>query len=179
MHLAFHIAPGLAPVGVLTCLRRLGAALMFALLAGCALPPTTPTEMMSERTDWSGRLVLQVEDHAAQSFAAAFELQGNATHGELSLLSPLGTVLAQLEWAPGHARLQSGGQTRTSESLDVLLEQMTGTPLPVLALFSWLRGLQATATGWQADLGQIDHGLLVATRYAPAPRTTLRVTFER
>lgn len=179
MRLAFPIAPGLSPAHVFAYLQRIGAVLILLLLAGCALPPTTTTETLSERTYWSGRLVLQVEEQATQSFAAGFELQGNATHGELTLLSPLGNVLAQLQWAPGRASLQSGGQTRASESLDVLLEQMTGTPLPVLALFSWLRGLPTTVSGWQADLHNIDHGKLVATRYEPAPRTTLRVAFER
>ena len=55
---------------------------------------------------------------------------------------------------------------------------MTGTPLPVLALFDWLRGVQTTASGWQANLGDIDRGRLEATRYIPAPRATLRVIFE-
>lgn len=179
MRPAVHIVPGLSPAHLLACMQRIGAALILLLLAGCALPPKTTTETLSERTYWSGRLVLQVEEQATQSFAAGFELQGNATHGELTLLSPLGNVLAQLQWAPGRASLQSGGQTRASESLDALLEQMTGTPLPVLALFSWLRGLQTTVAGWQADLHSIDQGKLVATRYEPAPRTTLRVAFER
>lgn len=176
---AFGTTSRLPCLHVLACLRRIGLTLVLMLLAGCALPPKTTTETLSERTYWSGRLVVQVEEQATQSFAAAFELQGNATHGELTLLSPLGTVLAQLQWEPGRASLQSSGQTRTSESLDVLLEQMTGTPLPVLALFSWLRGLQTAVSGWQADLDNIDHGQLVATRYEPAPRTTLRVAFER
>lgn len=152
-----------------------------ALLAGCASPPTTTPETRAEQAFWSGRLALQVEEQAGQagqSLSAAFELEGNATQGELTLLNPLGNVLAQIDWSPQHARLQSGGKTQESASLDTLLEQMTGTPLPVLALFDWLRGVQTTASGWQANLGDIDRGRLEATRYTPAPRATLRVTFE-
>lgn len=179
MRQPLHIASKLSLLEVFPCLQRIGLALILVLLAGCALPPRTATETLSERTYWNGRLVLQAEEQATQSFAAAFELQGSATHGELTLLTPLGTVLAQLRWEPGQAILQSGGQRRTSASLDVLLEEITGSPLPVLALFSWLRGMPTTVSGWQADLHHIDQGKLVATRYEPAPRTTLRVAFER
>lgn len=148
------------------------------LLTACAQPPAISTQALAERTLWSGRLALQVEDQATQSFSAAFELQGNAQKGELVLLNPLGNVLAKIDWTPGHARLQTGGETRESASLDALLQQTTGTPIPVLAFFSWLRGEQTTAAGWQADLSTIEQGRLLATRYTPDPRTTLRIVFE-
>lgn len=154
---------------------------LLVLLAGCAAPPTIAPETRTEQTFWSGRLALQVEEQASQtgqSLSAAFELEGNATQGELTLLNPLGNVLAQIDWTPQHARLQSGGKIQESASLDALLEKMTGTALPVRALFDWLRGVQTTASGWQANLGDINLGRLEATRYTPAPRATLRVTFE-
>ena len=154
-----------------------------ALLTGCASPATTPSTaaQRAEPTAWSGRLALQVEEQvgqAAQSFSAAFELQGNAAQGELTLLSPLGNVLAHIDWSPDHARLQSDETTQTSASLDTLLTQMTGTALPVRALFDWLRGVPATASGWHADLNGIDRGRLEATRHTPTPRATLRMAFE-
>ena len=153
------------------------------LLAGCALAPTptnTPA-LRAEQSAWNGRLALQIEEQtgqAAQSFSAAFELQGTAAQGDLTLISPLGNVLARLDWAPGHARLESGGNTQESTSLDVLLVQMTGTALPVRALFDWLRGVRTTASGWQANLSDIDQGRLEATRHTPTPRTILRIVFE-
>ena len=159
-------------------LQRIGCAFFLALLVACAQPPALPAQSLAERTTWSGRLALQVEDQAAQSFSAAFELQGSAQQGELLLLSPLGNVLAKIDWTPTHARLQTGGQTHESPSLDDLLQQNLGTPIPVLAFFSWLRGEQTTAAGWQADLSSIGQGRLVATRYTPAPRATLRLAFE-
>ena len=159
-------------------LQRIACVFFLALLAACTQPPTLPAQALAERTAWSGRLALQVEDQAAQSFSASFELQGNAQQGELLLLSPLGSVLAKIDWTPTHARLQTGAQTHESPSLDELLQQNLGTPIPVLAFFSWLRGEQTTAAGWQADLSTLDQGRLVATRYTPAPRTTLRLAFE-
>jgi len=128
---------------------------------------------------WSGRLALQIEGQASQSFSAMFELHGNAQNGALVLLSPLGNRLAQLNWKDGHAQLQSGQETRTSESLDALLQDVTGTRIPIAALFSWLHGTQTTATGWQADLSGIAEGRLIARRDDPAPQATLRIALTR
>ena len=151
-----------------------------ALAAGCAPPQSRqPQALVSERTAWSGRLALQVEDQASQSFSAGFELQGSAESGELRLFTPLGSVLAQVDWVPGRARLQSAGETRESDSLETLLAQTLGAPIPVEALFAWLQGTQTTASGWQADLSALASGRLVATRYDPGPRAVLRVAFER
>ena len=92
--------------------QRLALAPLLALvvlLTGCALAPT-PTSapgLRAEQSAWNGRLALQIEEQAgqtAQSFSAAFELQGTAAQGDLTLISPLGNVLARLDWTPGHAR---------------------------------------------------------------------------
>ncbi|WP_051603282.1 lipoprotein insertase outer membrane protein LolB [Simplicispira psychrophila] len=178
----FHAVPASPSVHLFVQWLAIALFLVLStLLTGCASPPTTAPKTRAEQTSWSGRLALQVEEQAgqaSQSFTAAFELQGNATQGELTLLNPLGNVLARIDWTPQYARLQSGGTTQESVSLDVLLEQITGTPLPVLALFDWLRGVQTTASGWQAHLGDIDRGRLEAKRYTPTPRAILRVTFE-
>lgn len=151
-------------------------ALCLIWIVGCAQP--TP-KIVAEQDTWSGRIAFQIEGQASQSFSALFELQGNAQSGALVLLSPLGNRVAQLDWKDGHARLQSGQETRTSESLDTLLQDLTGTPLPIAALFSWLHGTQATATGWQADLSGIAEGRLVARRDYPAPQATLRIALTR
>ena len=63
--------------------------------------------------------------------------------------------------------------------LEELLAHTLGTPIPVTALFSWLKGMQTTASGWQADLSALDNGRLVATRYQPEPRAVLRVALDR
>ena len=158
-----------------TALAWLMACLLLGL-AGCAQIPTlTP----STSPHWSGRIALQVEGQEALSFSASFELQGSPTQGELALLSPLGTLMAQLQWEPGQARLSARGETQVSNSLEDLLLQATGTPIPVAALFDWLSGTQTSANGWLADLGALDKGRLVAQRNDPAPRTTLRIALDR
>lgn len=150
-------------------------ALCLLWLVGCA----QPTPRVTGEEAWSGRLALQVDGQASQSFSSAFELQGNAQSGSLVLLSPLGSRMAQLDWKDGHARLQSGDETRTSDSLEALLQDVTGTHIPVVALFSWLNGTHASAPGWQADLSGLADGRLIARRDQPAPQATLRIALTR
>lgn len=146
-------------------------------LSGCAQPVQSSE---GKENFWSGRLALQVEDQASQSFSALFELRGSAQSGGLVLISPLGNRLAQLDWKDGHAKLITGAQeTRTSDSLDNLLLEATGTRIPVAALFSWLQGTQASEPGWQADLSGLADGRLIAHRIDPAPKATLRVALTQ
>ncbi|UCU98383.1 lipoprotein insertase outer membrane protein LolB [Acidovorax radicis] len=145
-------------------------------MTGCAQPAR---QIAAEEPAWSGRIALQVEDQSSQSFSAMFELHGNAQNGGLVLLSPLGSRLAQLDWQNGHAQLQSGQETRSSDSLDSLLQEVTGTRIPIEALFGWLQGVQVSATGWQADLSGIASGRLTARRDDPAPKATLRIALTR
>ena len=153
--------------------RWMGWLVLCALwLAGCAQPmPSTP----AEENSWTGRIALQIDGQASQSFSAMFELRGTAQAGGLVLLSPFGNRIAQLDWKDGHAQLVSGQDTRTSDSLDTLLQDVTGTRIPVTALFSWLKGTQASAAGWQADLTGIADGRLTARRDDPQPTATLRI----
>jgi outer membrane lipoprotein LolB len=153
--------------------RWMGWLVLCALwLAGCAQPmPSAPVEENS----WNGRIALQIDGQASQSFSAMFELRGTAQAGGLVLLSPFGNRIAQLDWKDGHAQLVSGQNTRTSDSLDTLLQDVTGTRIPVTALFNWLKGTQASATGWQADLTGIADGRLTARRDDPQPTATLRI----
>lgn len=161
------------------CLRRtvlLGAAsALFGGLAGCALP-ARPNH--GEAPFWSGRIALQVEGDASQSFAALFELEGEESQGQLTLFSPLGTTLGQLRWEAGSASLQTGQQIQRSESLDALVVQLTGAALPVQAIFHWLKGTQAEAPGWVSDLSARDQGRITAQRILPEPKATLRISLS-
>ena len=146
------------------------------LLAGCAQPPRPAA---SAQETWSGRLALQVDDPSAQSFSASFDLRGSPEAGELSLYSPFGSVLARLTWTHDLARLEQNGAVRQSPSLQDLLQEITGSHLPVAALFDWLQGRSTSAEGWQADLGAARQGRIVAQRLQPLPRTTLRILLDR
>jgi outer membrane lipoprotein LolB len=153
-------------------------ALAFALLAGCASPPKAAGPSDPATGPWSGRLALQVQDQASQSFSASFELKGNARSGELTLFSPLGGVLGVVAWEPGLATLRANGQIRQFESVDTVVAHVTGSAIPVAALFDWLRGVDTPIPGWKADLSQLGQGRLAAKRLQPPPEADLRVVLE-
>jgi outer membrane lipoprotein LolB len=155
------------------------AAVLVALLAGCASPPRADRTAETAGTTWSGRLALQVEDRPSESFSAGFELKGSADAGELKLVSPLGGTLGLLTWQPGAAMLRSGAQVRQFDSVESLVAHVTGSAIPVAALFDWLRGVDTAVPGWRADLSQVAQGRVTARRVEPPPQADLRVVFEQ
>ncbi len=148
------------------------------LLAGCAqIPRDAPSAGQEART---GRLALSVPDQPSQSFSAGFDLRGRPQAGQLTLLNPLGGVLARLDWQPGSAELQTPGRApQRFDSLEAMVEQATGAPIPVAALFDWLAGTATPVPGWQVDLSQLADGRLRAQRLAPPPQADLRVVLDR
>lgn len=154
------------------CRRWLAALALSVLLAGCATPPR-PADAGPDV--WVGRLALKVDGNRPQSFAAGFELRGSATAGELTLMSPLGQTLAQVSWSPQGAELRQGDQVTRRGSLDQLTTELTGTAVPVQALFDWLRGASTEAAGWQADLAGHADGRIQAQRRSPQPAAELRI----
>jgi len=124
-------------------------------------------------------MALQVQDNQSQSFSASFELKGQASAGELTLFTPLGSTAAVLTWSPGTAALQANGQARQAGSVDALVAQATGAAIPVAALFDWLAGINTPVAGWQADLSGMGEGRLRAQRTDPPPLADLRVVLDR
>jgi outer membrane lipoprotein LolB len=150
------------------------------LIAGCARPSSeTPLNSLKNEF-WTGRISLSVKSEPEQSFSAGFELKGRSERGELTLISPLGNVLGVLRWAPGQAELDSGNRNiQRFDSVDALMAQATGAAVPLGALFAWLQGDNATASGWSADLSRHGEGRILATRTQPMPRADLRVVLDR
>ena len=167
-------------------MRLARLALVFATLltvffvAGCAQMPRATAQDGLKNDFWTGRISLQVQSEPAQSFSASFELKGRAERGELTLISPLGNVLGVLRWSPGEALLDSGGgKVQRFDSVDELMAQATGAAVPIDALFAWLRGDNAIASGWSADLSRHQEGRISAKRSQPAPQADLRVVLDQ
>jgi outer membrane lipoprotein LolB len=170
------------PAGYATANRRLCAWLCIAiatfLLAACATPTRT-TGTFDTKDQWQGRLAIKVAGNTPQSLSADFELQGDAQTGSLLFLSPLGTAVAQLEWAPGLAQLRQGGKTEQFASLNALVMQATGTELPVAELFDWLHGNATEAPGWRVDLQELHQGKLQAWRDDSLAPANVRILLAR
>jgi outer membrane lipoprotein LolB len=169
--------------------RRLIAAalLLGALLTACA---TRPLALPGDTLN--GRLALRVEAHEgapSRSFAAPFELQGDASAGRFSLFTPLGTTAARADWHPGQATLSNENGPTTYPDLDSLAADMLGQALPMAALLDWLRGRPWTLAphtvteggfeqlGWQVDTRSLSEGRIEARRPSP-PVVTVRVRLE-
>ena len=160
-------------------------------IGGCALPRkpaelNAPTGKAASTGSYSGRMSLNIDaidpqalgPQQAQFFSASFELTGNAQAGQLTLISPLGSVLAVLNWTDSIAQLRANGELRSFKSLDALVLHATGAAIPVASLFAWLAGVEAQAPGWQADLSRLSNGRLIARRLEPLPTAELRLVLE-
>jgi outer membrane lipoprotein LolB len=177
------------------CAARPGRALALAaaglLLSACVQLP--PRDGGAPPPDLSGRLAVRVDDQPVRQWSAAFELSGSARDGQLNLVSPLGTVLAQARWSPGLAELATPEGTRHFDSLDLMGEQALGERIPLAALFAWLRGLPwadapwtpapdnapgFVQMGWHVDLSRLSEGAIEARRDA-APVVTVRARLDR
>lgn len=159
-------------------MRTLGTALLASiLLAGCAVN-TRGSGTFYPEPGWRGRLQVQVYSDPSQSMSAAFELLGSADRGRLSLTSPLGTTLAEVQWTTLDAQWRTATETRHFASMDQLTEQLLGTSLPLAALFDWLQARPTSALGWEADLQDLPQGRLRAQRTHPAPQAQLRIVLE-
>jgi outer membrane lipoprotein LolB len=138
-------------------------ALSMLLTAGCAsLAPTpphatangivggnTPQRSYAGTLDLSGRLSVQYQrDNNDEALHGNFNWQQNGTHSKLSLLSPLGQILATIDTGPDGATLvQPGHATQNAADVDALAAQALGWPLPVSGLRSWLQGFATAADG--------------------------------
>lgn len=167
--------------------QALAAASLF-LLAGCStLTSTHP----GQDEVVSGKLSVQIEaahDAPARNVSAAFDLHGGAEHGAMQLSSPLGTIMAEARWRPGEVLLKSADGEKRFADLPSLASEVLGEPMPLGALFDWLRGrpwagapsrpLAPPAVGfeqlgWTVGLERLGEGWIVARRSAP-PVVTVR-----
>jgi outer membrane lipoprotein LolB len=172
------------------------------LIAGCAGSITArepislknPAENGSAepRSFFAGRISLVIDaapnaesnaaNAAAQSFSGSFEWRGNAQTGQLDLLSPLGGIVAQMQWSPSSAQLSSGGVQRSFPTAASMIEQTTGVQITPEQLLHWLQGRDTprtnTATDWQLDLSRYSQGRISAQRQQPTP-AQLRIILEQ
>lgn len=127
---------------------------------------------------WQGRLAVHIASDPAQAFSANFVLEGSASDGALALTSLLGTRVATLRWSADAATLQTSKELRQFDSVDALVNHSLGAPLPMAALFGWLRGNPDAPPGWEVDLKDLSAGRIRARRLAPDAATDIKIILE-
>ena len=88
------------------------------------------------------------KDGKNESLSGKFSWQQSAQRTDVSLATPLGQTIAQIEVTPGAARLTQGGQpARVATDIDTLSAEALGWPLPVSGLRDWLQGYAVSGDG--------------------------------
>ncbi len=131
------------------------------LLSGCStISPAENKDMAEQNTsqrsykdalELDGRLSVQYQrNDEDQAIHASFNWKQSKDRSSITILSPLGQILATIDVKPGNATLtQSGQAPRNAADVDTLAEQALGWPLPVSGLRNWLQGF-ATDTNNQS-----------------------------
>ena len=119
---------------------------------------------------------MRVDAEPPQALHGAFVINGSVSQGDLTLNTPLGNTVAKLVWTPTLATWQANGESQSFASTDALVEQLTGTPLPLEALFDWLAGKNTPAAGWSVEFSA--PGRFVAKRSNPLPAAELRIVLD-
>ncbi len=158
---------------------HLAAVIIPLFIASCSTNTSGSGIFHSKNDQWSGRLSLRTLGEPPENWVASFVLQGGAQSGKLTLLSPLGSTLAEARWSPALAELDRGNSTQVFPDLNALTTALTGSALPVAALFSWLNGLAVSAEGWTPQLDDLARGRLQARRDLPAPAAEIRIILDR
>lgn len=124
-------------------------------------PPPAPADL-----SWQGQLSIKLQafgDVPAKGVSFGFFFSGRPQAGQLDLMTPLGSQLAQVGWGPTGAWVRRSGSangnpppdfgpdlsgrpapasddTERFDSIDALSERLLGEALPLETLMHWLQG---------------------------------------
>jgi len=178
------------------------------LIAACAqvppLPLAQPTEAIASPDTTLSRAPIALQGQLgvklgawgaepARGMSFGFFFQGQAEQGSLSLMTPLGSQVAQVEWSPTFATLRrigpGGGEDIRRGSIDELAQTALGEPLPLQTLIHWMQGRPDPALphlahpeagtfeqgGWLIDAREHPQGRILATRQGQAGLRDARI----
>ncbi|HET8693989.1 MAG: outer membrane lipoprotein LolB [Burkholderiales bacterium] len=172
------------------------------LLSGCqTLPPHSAPTPLAVQTghEWQGYFSVKLGpwgSTAAEGQSFTFYLRADQQAAQLDLMTPLGTQLAQVRWAPSGTWIQSAQGTQSYSSLDDLSVHLLGETVPLQALPHWLNGQPSPdlpaaqplanrsgfeQAGWAIDTQSLPDGYLQATRPETSSQRqiTIKVRLER
>ena len=160
------------------------------LVSACAQAPIAPRPSSTEAIETTS-LELQSQmaiklgawgAEAPRGMSFGFFFQGQVERGSMSLMTPLGSQVALVEWSPTSATLRrigpGGGEDVRRGSLEELAESALGEALPLQTLVHWMQGhpdptLPHHPTpeagvfeqrGWVIDTRERSQGRILATR---------------
>jgi outer membrane lipoprotein LolB len=144
--------------------RRIACAAVLVLLASCAQVAPRDTDDKGivasayvPQFELAGRL--SVRDGQRGEFGT-LRWKRMAASEQITLVSPLGQVVAELTQQQGHpAKLVANNQTRMAATLSDLTQQALGTAVPVHELARWVQGLSGVdeAGGRRPPATQFQH----------------------
>lgn len=129
----------------------------------------------------------------ARGMSFGFFFQGQVERGSLSLMTPLGSQVAQVDWTPTSATLRrvgpGGGEDIRRGSIEELAETALGEALPLQTLVHWMQGRPDPALphqpspeadtfeqrGWFIDTRERAQGRILATRQGQAGLRDARI----
>jgi outer membrane lipoprotein LolB len=132
--------------------RAMAALVLPAWLAGCAVlegptatvpvPAAESARPYREVIDIGGRLSVRYQQNGAeQALHGSFSWVQSPESTTVTLLSPLGQIIAMINVTPGTSTLTLAGQApRSAADVDTLAAAALGWPLPISGLRDWLQG---------------------------------------
>lgn len=154
-----------------------------ALLSHAA--PTKASTAPGATIELQGQMGIKLgawQTEPAKGMSFGFFFQGQLERGNLALMTPLGSQVAQIEWTPTAATLHrigpGGGEDLRRGGIEELAEAALGEALPLQTLVHWMRGQpdpelphspQSEAglfeqRGWLIDTRERAQGRILATR---------------
>jgi outer membrane lipoprotein LolB len=130
-------------------------------------------------------------EQAARGLSLGFFFNGSEQAGQLDLMTPMGSQIAQVSWTADQVWLTDDKGRRRFDSLDELSQQVLGEALPLRALVPWMQGRPArflpcqrgalpgqfTQDGWQIDTREQASHRLLAQRPASASQRAVLIKF--
>ncbi|MDD2978143.1 lipoprotein insertase outer membrane protein LolB [Aquabacterium sp.] len=185
--------------------RRLGLLALACALSACshlAAVPHPPTDAPGTAPSDAGaapaRLALQGQlslkllawqDLPAKGLSLGFFFSGHTDQGLLDLMTPLGTLMAQVGWHADEAWVVNQDGRQAYPTLDELSRQTLGEALPLRSLVHWMQG-QPDPTqpstpgdqagvfeqaGWHIDTREIAEQRIQATRSANEQQRAIHI----
>ena len=157
--------------------QRVCLAILFAALVGCA--QINPANRSAGKA-YEGRLALTVHQASSETWQARFHLEGSDAVGRLTLISPLGTTLAQASWSEGSARIQRGSDIKDYASANAMLNALIGSGIRMEQLWRWVENKPGTIDSWEVEqlIRDDQTRLVTAKRAMPKPPLTLKILIQ-